>query len=182
MSHTRFLPILAASWLAAATACSDALAPADTPVSAPPRASALISLVGFVHPTTEIRGTANLNTDDGRAILLVGANLASVAQVDSAEVEVRGTWTADGAFEVDDFVVRSVEGAPAMDGVLVARYDQATDIDGGSGPTGYDLQLTRGGSVALIDPPADLLAHVGARVWVTGGLDSAPMAFGIIDA
>ena len=180
MSPTRFLPIVAAGWLAAATACSDAVAPPDKPASAPPQAASLISLDGFVHQTTEILGAVSLNTGDGRTISLVGANLTSVAQVDSTEVEVRGTWTSDGAFEVQDFVVRSVEGAPAMDGILVARYDQTTDIADPQ-PIGYDLQLTRGGTISLIDPPADLLAHVGARVWVTGALDAAPTAFGIID-
>jgi hypothetical protein len=182
MSPTRFLPIVVAGWLAGATACSDALAPATAPASAPAQSSALISIDGFVHQTTEILGGVSLNTGDGRAILLVGANLTSVAQVDSTEVEVRGAWNSDGAFEVHDFVVRSVEGAPAMDGVLVARYDQPTDIDVGAQPIGYDLQLTRGGTVALTDPPADLLAHIGARVWVTGALDAPPTAFGIIDA
>jgi hypothetical protein len=81
---------------------------------------------------------------------------------------------------VSDFVVRSVEGAPAMDGILVARYDESgQDLIGGT-LIGYGLQLTRGGTIALTDPPADLVAHLGERVWVTGDPTAAPAAFGFI--
>jgi hypothetical protein len=182
MSTNRWIPVIAAAWLAAGTACSDATAPADraaAPADQPPPAQ--ISIVGIVHLTTDLRNSFMLSTDDGRDIVLIGGSLASVAQVDSAQVEVRGAWTADGAaFEVNDFVVRSVEGAPAMDGILIARYDDSgQDL---IGPTllGYGLQLTRGGTIALTDPPADLVAHLGERVWVTGDPTAAPTAFGFI--
>jgi hypothetical protein len=81
---------------------------------------------------------------------------------------------------VNDFVVRSVAGAAAMDGILVALLDNSgQDI---ISPTvlGYALQLTRGGTIALTDPPADLIAHLGERVWVTGDPTAAPAAFGFI--
>ncbi len=182
MSTNRWIPVIAAAWLAAGTACSDSLAPAGHAAPAAPNqpAAALISIVGIVHQTTDLRNSFTLSTDDGQEFVLVGANLASVARVDRAEVEVRGAWNADGALEVNDFVVRSVEGAPAMDGILIARYDESgQDL---IGPTllGYGLQLTRGGTIALTDPPADLVAHLGERVWVTGDPTAAPTAFGFI--
>jgi hypothetical protein len=182
MSTHRWIPVIAAAWLAAGTACSDSLAPADDAAPAAPDqpAAALISIIGIVHQTTDLLGPVMLRTGDGRDILLVGANLASVASVDSAEVEVRGAWAVNGALEVNDFVVRSVEGAPAMDGILIAQYDgSGQDLVGGT-LLGYALQLTRGGLIALTDPPADLIAHLGERVWVTGDPNAAPTAFGFI--
>lgn len=181
MSTNRWIPVIAAAWLAAASACSDSVAPTDHGSPTTPDKPALqISIIGIVHQTTDLLGPVMLRTDDGRDIVLVGANLASVASVDSAEVEVRGAWAADGALEVNDFVVRSVEGAAAMDGILVARYEESgQDLIGGT-LIGYGLQLTRGGTIALTDPPADLLAHLGERVWVTGDPTAAPTAFGFI--
>jgi len=182
MSTNRWIPVIAAAWLAAGTACSDSLAPADhkLPAVADQPPPALISIIGIVHLTTNLRGTFTLSTDDGQEIVLVGANLISVAQVDKAEVEVRGAWNADGALEVTDFVVRSVEGEAAMDGILVARYDESgQDLMPGT-LIGYALQLTRGGTIALTDPPADLIAFLGERVWVTGDPTAAPAAFGFI--
>jgi len=179
MSTTRWIPVLAAAWLAAGTACSDSVAPTDHALLGAPAqpAPALISIIGIVHQSTELRAEFILSTDDGREIVLTGANLTSIAQVDRAEVEVRGGWTVDGALEVNDFVVRSVEGAPAMDGILVAHYDDLA----GDMLIGYELRLTRGGTIALTDPPADLLAHLGERVWVTGDPNAPPAAFGVID-
>jgi hypothetical protein len=57
--------------------------------------------------------------------------------------------------------------------------EDQTDEKSGS-ITVYALQLTRGGSVTLTDPPADLIAHLGQRVWVIGSLDGPPTAFGTI--
>jgi hypothetical protein len=141
----------------------------------------LITITGVVH-LTELgsRSVATLNTGDGSEISLEGADFTSLAGVDNVELEVRGNWLADRMFEVNDFVVRSVEGAPAMDGILVAVYDDQTDETADGSATGYALLLTRGGSAPLKDPPADLIAHVGQRVWVIGAADGPPTAFGII--
>jgi len=81
---------------------------------------------------------------------------------------------------VNDFVVRSVEGEAALDGILVARFDESGQDITPATPIGYALQLTRGGMIALTDPPADLVAHLGERVWVTGDPNAAPTAFGFI--
>jgi len=134
-------------------------------------------MTGFVHVIgTDSGAFAVLKLTTGEEIPLLGANAAAMTQVDSAEVEVRGAWNADRAIEVSDFLVRQVGGAPVMDGVLVELYDE----DLGGGPIGYGLRLTRGSMVDLIDPPAELLAHVGARVWVSGPVDGPPTGFGII--
>jgi len=181
MSTNRWIPLIAAAWLAGASACSDSVAPTDHALAAGPgKADAQIPIIGIVHQTTDLRRPFLLSTDDGQEVMLIGASLASVARVDNAEVEVRGAWDPEGAFEVNDFVVRSVDGAAAMDGILVALLDNSgQDI---ISPTvlGYALQLTRGGTIALTDPPADLIAHLGERVWVTGDPTAAPVAFGFI--
>ena len=65
-------------------------------------------------------------------------------------------------------------------GFSIAVYDNVVDTDA-TGPIGYAILPTRGGpTIALTDPSADLLAHLGSRVWVAGIGDGAPMAFGVI--
>jgi hypothetical protein len=180
MSTNRWIPAIAVAWLAAGTACNDSLAPTNQAQPAGQSTPILFSITGYIRPTTDRRGSVMLSTDDGREIVLIGASLTSVAAVDSAQVEARGAWVDAGTFEVSDFVVRSVEGAPALDGILIARYDESgQDL---ISPTllGYSLQLTRGGMIDLTDPPEDLVAHLGARVWVTGDPNAPPTAFGFI--
>ena len=180
MSTNRWIPVIAAAWLAGASACSDSVAPTEHAQAASNQPAAQISIIGFVHQTPDLKRPFLLSTDDGQEVMLIGANLASVARIDSAEVEVRGARDAEGAFEVNDFVVRSVAGAAAMDGILVALLDNSGQDVISPTVLGYALQLTRGGTIALTDPPADLLAHVGERVWVTGDPTAAPTAFGFI--
>jgi hypothetical protein len=180
MRRTRFIPALVGACLAAGTACSDTVAPTGETGSSPPLTPQLITLTGVIHLSeTTSRYTAALDIGDGPEITLDGADFSSFAAVDRVEIEVRGNWLADRVFEVSDFVVQSVEGTPALDGILVAVEEDQTDDKSGS-ITVYALQLTRGGSVTLTDPPADLIAHLGQRVWVIGSLDGPPTAFGAI--
>ena len=174
MASPRFVPALVAACLAASTACSDTEAPTSrSPSFSTP---AFITMAGVLRVTgLETRGAVVLKTTDGEEIPLVGANVAALVRVDSAEVEVRGIWDADHAFDVSDFLVLGVGGAPAMDGVLIDMRDYL-----GSEVIGYGLRLTRGGIAPLIDPPAELLAHLGARMWVTAATDGPPTTFGII--
>jgi hypothetical protein len=184
MRRTRFIPALVGVCLVAGTACSDTAAPTVAPTgatgSSPPLTPQLISITGMirlVEPNS--RNGAILSTGDGPDITLEGGDFSSLAGVDRVEVEVRGNWGGDRVFEVNDFVVRSVEGAPALDGILIAVYEDQTDEKDAT--TVYALNLTRGGSATLTDPPADLIAHLGQRVWVTGGTDGPPTAFGTIN-
>jgi hypothetical protein len=184
MRRTRFIPALVGACLAAGTACSDTVAPTVAPTgetgSSPPLTPQLITLTGVIHLSeTTSRYTAALDIGDGPEITLDGADFSSFAAVDRVEIEVRGNWLADRVFEVSDFVVQSVEGTPALDGILVAVEEDQTDEKSGS-ITVYALQLTRGGSVTLTDPPADLIAHLGQRLWVIASPDGPPTAFGTI--
>ncbi len=176
MSRTRFVPALIAACFVASFACSDTVAPTRSPPAAAPAQPTLVALSGVIHLNGEDRdGGVVLNTTDGDAIRLAGSETALLARLENAEVDVRGVWIEDGALDVNDFLVRRVDGREAMDGVLTALWDDDDTI------IGYGLALTRSASVLpLIDPPDELIAHVGERVWVTGAADGPPTAFGII--
>ena len=181
MLPSRLLTAFAAAGLLAAVGCSDATAPNVPQVSTPgtPLAPQLIAISGSIHVTGMVLNEVVLTTSDGLEIPLAGAPTKMLMRVDAAGVEVRGFWNGDGAFEVSDFVVQIVDGTPVLDGVLIAVYDTQI-VTEESTILGYALRLATGGTVGLIAPPDDLLAHVGGRVWIAGPTDGPPTAFGII--
>jgi hypothetical protein len=67
------------------------------------------------------------------------------------------------------FTVTAAKGQPATDGTLA---DDAGAL--------Y-LVTVDGRWHVLGHPPAELHAHVGARVWIAGPLDREPLAFGVIE-
>jgi hypothetical protein len=138
-----------------------------------------MTISGSIHVTGMKLNEVVLTTDEGLEIPLAGAPTELLARVDAAGVELRGFWNSDGAFEVSDFVVQIVDGAPVLDGVLIAVYDTKI-VTEESSILGYALRLTRGDTVGLIAPPDELLAHVGGRVWIAGPIDGPPTAFGVI--
>jgi len=179
MLRSRFLLTLFGAGLVLAAACSDSATP-TAPLTSTPSTPALLTLTGSVHRGNKISEVI-LATDDGQEIPLSGANASMMASVENAGVEVRGAWNVDGTFEVADFLVRMVDGAPVLDGILVAVYDRTVDPSESIEPTGYAILPTRGGpTIALTNPSADLLAHLGERLWVAGVGDGAPTAFGVI--
>ena len=104
----------------------------------------------------------------GREIALAptARDSAAFVRIAGTEVVARGKAGAN-AFQVQAFSVRTVDGQPVADGILVR--------DGAS----VALQ-TAGGRITLGSPPLALAALVGARVWIAGPLESGPTAFGII--
>ena len=105
----------------------------------------------------------------GRAVTLVGAQARTVGRLSGADVWLTGTRDDRGQITVSRFLVRSVDGAPALDGTLIARGDQL-------------LLVTRDGKQhPIANPPPALREHVGARVWITGPLDKGPLTFGVIE-
>jgi len=139
----------------------------------------VISISGSIHVLGLGLSQVVLTTSDGLEIPLAGYRTLMLARVNDAGVEVRGFWNIDGAFEVTEFVVEIVDGAPVLDGVLIAVYDTEIYTDE-SRILGYALRLTRGDVVELKEPSPELLAHLGDRVWVAGPTDGPPTAFGII--
>jgi hypothetical protein len=174
MRAKRIVPTLIAACLVASTSCSDASAPTSPGGQA--AAAPLTTLEGVVHLSPTKSNNILLTLADGEDVILDGYETASLANVENADVEVRGRWSSD-IFAVTDFLVRRVDGAEVMDGILTALRTQ-DEMEGDI--IGYALSLTRGSLVPLTDPPADLIAHVGERVWVAETADGQPSAFGII--
>jgi len=106
----------------------------------------------------------------GKLIPLGGSEAHLMRGLIGAEARVRGTLDANRGLSVSSFRVTAVNGLLAIDGVF-------TSDDGPS----YGIRLEDGTVSALEDPPDELKAHVGARVWVTGGTDGIPISFGIIE-
>jgi hypothetical protein len=127
--------------------------------------------------------SVSLRLSSGEIVQLRGSEAMRLASVDGAEVLVRGFWipgdepqTDDAiswegdpqGFEVVEFVVLAVDGQTAFDGVLI-------EVDGA-----LALQLADGGLRTIDDPPADLMTHLGERVWVTGLDEDRYFRFGVI--
>jgi hypothetical protein len=104
----------------------------------------------------------------GAAVTLLGNQLEALGQLSGVDVWISGKR--DGRrMTVDRFLVRSVDGVPAIDGTLIARdggYAIVTTADHAEHP--------------IINPPTALRSHVGARVWITGSLETGAVTFGVI--
>ena len=106
----------------------------------------------------------------GPTVTVVGDQAADIKRVSGADVLVSGPRDNSGHMTVRSFVVRSVDGAPALDGMLQER--------GGR----YVLVTNDGREHAITSPPEALKQQVGSRVWVTGSLGTGAVIFGVIRA
>ena len=120
-----------------------------------------------------------LQTADGTGIVLGGPSLALLRRVAGLEVMVEGTRTNERAavptpgdarvFAVERFVVRAADGVPAVDGIVTVDRGQ------------YWLVLADGRRMEARALPAELRTkNGGARVFLAGPLDRAPVAYGVI--
>lgn len=127
---------------------------------------------------TELRGTITvvgnapvtqvmLGTAGGGSHSLTGPELPSLRRAAGLEVVLRGSSSPGGELVVRDFTVVSADGQPALDGVLEHE-----------GSTLYLRTADR--RIRLGNPPNDLHALVGARVWLTGAPEGGPHTFGVI--
>lgn len=151
-------------------------ATSSSPGAAVDTARGIVRLVG-----NEPGAALVLETSPGSAaplLALEGAAADMLRGVTGLEVKAEGRLTTErvqsaapgGAplFRADRFVVRASDGAPATDGMLVAR-------DGG-----HVLRLTEGGERRIDVLPPALVDRIGARVFLVGPLDRMPSAFGVI--
>jgi hypothetical protein len=105
----------------------------------------------------------------GRTITLGGPQAKTVGRLSGTDVWVTGSRDASGQITVSRFVVRTVNGQPALDGTLIMRGDQL-------------FIVTRDGKQhPITSPPPALRDRVGARVWVVGPPDRPPVTFGVIE-
>jgi hypothetical protein len=161
-----FLPVVLV-----ATACSHNDEPgAATPGgNDPAAASAPDTLRGhLVIAGAEPLTFALLHTVTAGVVALTGPGAREVRAVDGAEITVEGEWVAADRFEVVRFIVRTVDGQPAHDGVLLEEEGH------------YFLAHEGGQRTDVISPPEALRRMVGSRVWIAGPAGSAPHAFGLI--
>ncbi|MBW3654521.1 MAG: hypothetical protein KY444_00315, partial [Gemmatimonadetes bacterium] len=149
---------------AAALACSPhAPAPQAEPgVVARDTRRGTVEIVGS-EPMTSIV----LQTAAGASPGLCGAR-DLLRRAAGLEVAVWGSRNAEGQFCVDRFAVRSANGVPAVDGILV-REGQ-----------GFALVMADGRRLPIARLFDALRSSIGARVWLAGPLDRAPDSFGVI--
>jgi len=113
-------------------------------------------------------------------IKLVGPDVHRLVSLDGAQVLLHGNWAGQAVpvfidepvsapFAIADFVVLTVGGRQAMDGVLGANEGK------------YYLRLTDGEAYWFDDTPSEFDTYVGKRIWVTGWLDRPRLTYGVID-
>lgn len=142
---------------ASPAAPSTARAGADT-------ARGTITVVG-VQPATDV---VLQPAAGGPSLILSTDEQESLNRVSGLDVWVEGTRVGSTHFVVSRFAVRSADGIAAADGVL-------------TGEDGRVLLVTADGRrLPLAQPTAALRNQIGARVWISGPLDRAPVSFGII--
>ena len=105
----------------------------------------------------------------GSAVTLLGSQSAVLGRLSGVDVWLSGRREGERRMTVDRFLVHSVDGVPAMDGKLIAR-------DGGMAI----VTTADHAEHPIVNPPAALRSHVGARVWITGTLETGAVTFGVI--
>jgi hypothetical protein len=147
LSRPRSTLLLALSSVLTVLACT------DTPVSPRPFRPVETVEEGWESIPGIVVSPYLLQSGD-RQVLLAGGATDLLDELIGAEIVVEGFIdTADGALVIHRFTVLSVNGIPALDGVL-----QASE-------SGYYIETIE--MVSLPDVPAELTEHVGKRVWLT---------------
>ena len=104
----------------------------------------------------------------GKRVEITGPLARLIGHVAGADVWVTGT-PAGTSLEASRFVVKTVDGMPALDGTLKTE-----------GSALYLLTVD-GARTRITAPPPPLLGHDGARVWITGDPSRGVASFGFID-
>lgn len=102
----------------------------------------------------------------GRSVTLLGSLAKEIGRAAGAEVWVSGHRTPEGLHAMR-YAVRSVDGEPAVDGVLASE-------DGGL------VLVTAGGRRRIVRPPEALRGMVGARVWLVGPIEGGITSYGVL--
>lgn len=103
-----------------------------------------------------------------RRVEVIGSLAALIGHVAGTEVSAVGSL-AGTQLNASRFIVRSVDGQPAIDGTL--------RTEGGV----LFIVTTEGTRTRIATPPPPLVGHDGARVWVTGDPAKGISSFGFID-
>lgn len=153
------------------------LPPADTAKSTAPtsaKATSPAAKPDSVRGTVSVTGTsfekhvmiAERGTQ--RRIEVTGALASMIGHVAGTDIVASGQRSGT-RLEATRFVVRTVDGKTAIDGILRTE-------------NGALLIVTADGSrVKIVAPPPPLLGRDGARVWITGDPARSVASFGFID-
>ena len=104
----------------------------------------------------------------GRRAEITGPLAVIIGRTAGADVWVSGRATGT-SLAADRFVVRTVDGAPAIDGTL--------KLDG----TALYIVTADGARNRILNPPPAFQGRDGARVWITGDPARAVASYGFID-
>jgi hypothetical protein len=124
----------------------------------------IVSVVG----TDRERRVMIARPGSGKRVEVTGPLARLIGHVAGADVSVLGT-TSGTSLEATRFLVKTVDGAPAIDGTLRTE-----------GSALY-IVTTDGTRTRIVAPPPPLLGHGGARVWITGDPSRGVASFGFID-
>jgi hypothetical protein len=140
-----------------------------TPAPAGDARAVADSVLGIVSVTgTSFDKHVMIAQPGGRRIEITGALASLIGHVAGAEVSVAGSL-AGARLEATRFVVRSVDGQPAIDGKLLTA-------------AGVLYIVTADGvRTRIVAPPPPLQGQDGARVWITGDPARSVESFGFID-
>lgn len=142
-----------------------------TPPKSPPpaAASSMDSVRGIVSVTgTSFDRHVMIAAGGNRRVEITGSLVRLIGHVAGADVSASGKT--DGRnFDASSFVVRSVDGQPAIDGTL--------KTEGGA----LYIVTANGTRTRITAPPPPLQGQDGARVWITGDPSKGVSAFGFID-
>ena len=138
------------------------------PVTAPPAEPAQEDTVrGIVAETGSVPITSIVvRPAGGRSVTILGSLAPEIGRAAGAEVWVSGHRTAEGLHAMR-YAVRSVDGEPAVDGVLASE-------DGGL------VLVTTGGRRRIVRPPQALRGMIGARVWLVGPIEGGITSYGVL--
>jgi len=152
-----------------------------TPVAPRPKAAGLTPVppaaadrVDTVRGIVSVVGTDNdrhvtiARPGGGKRIEVTGPMAGLIGRVGGANVSVWGV-SSGNAIEAARFIVNTVDGMLALDGVLKTE-----------GAALY-LVMTDGRRTRIVSPPPPLMGRDGARVWITGDPSRGVAAFGFID-
>lgn len=134
-----------------------------TPAPGADSVGGIVSVVGTSFEKRVMVGPAGR-----QRIEVVGSIANLIGHVAGAEVMVFGRLSG-ARLDATRFVVRSVDGQPAIDGILKTE-------------AGALYIVTPGGTrTRIMSPPPPLVGQDGARVWITGDPARAVSSFGFID-
>ena len=137
----------------------------DRPRATPDTARGVVRVVGSLPVNVSVVLAPEGSSE---RIRLTGQGATVLRGLGGVEVVVRGARGPSGEIDVRSFTVRSVNGEPAVDGVIVAD--------------GSALAIaTESGRRRIGNPPDALRGLVGARVWITGPLDTGAITYGVIE-